>query len=44
MYVPSKGVSYICSACRNKVGKDDLETVFNTKLKEFFFAGIVPSK
>jgi site-specific DNA recombinase len=38
MYVPNKGVSYICSSCRNKVGKDDLELVFNSQLKDFFFS------
>ena len=38
MYVPNKGISYICAACRNKVGKDDLELVFNSQLKDFFYS------
>lgn len=35
MYVRWKGVSYICSKCRNKVAEDDLETVFVEQLRGF---------
>lgn len=39
MYVPWKGRSYICQqGCRNRVGEDDLETVFNEQLKGFFLS------
>lgn len=39
MYVPWKGRSYICQqGCRNRVGEEDLETVFNEQLKGFFLS------
>lgn len=35
MYVRWKGVSYVCTKCRNKVASDDLETVFVEQLRGF---------
>jgi site-specific DNA recombinase len=33
MYVLSKGTSYVCKECRNKVGEEDLEIVFIEQLR-----------
>lgn len=38
MYVPWNGRKYICPACRNKVGIEDLEAVFQEQLRSFYFS------
>lgn len=38
MYVPWNGLKYICPACRNKVGVEDLEAVFQEQLRSFYFS------
>jgi site-specific DNA recombinase len=38
MHVPSRYSSYICYKCRNKIGIDDLETIFQEQLKAFVFS------
>jgi site-specific DNA recombinase len=34
MYVRTKGTSYVCSECGNRVGEEDLEAVFIDQLKD----------
>jgi site-specific DNA recombinase len=38
MPVPSKSSNYFCSKCKNKIGIDDLETIFQEQLKTFLFS------
>ena len=38
MPVPSKSNNYFCSKCKNKIGIDDLETIFHEQLKTFLFS------
>ena len=36
MYVPSNMPKYVCGKCRNKIGVEDLEAIFQEQLKSFF--------
>ncbi|MCI0559038.1 MAG: recombinase family protein, partial [Nitrososphaera sp.] len=38
MPVPSKAKSYKCKKCKNKIGIEDLESVFQEQLKSFLFS------
>lgn len=38
MYVPSKSRKYVCSKCRNKIGVEDMEVVFQEQLKNFLLS------
>lgn len=36
MYVPSWSTKYVCRACKNRIGIEDLEVIFQDQLKDFF--------
>jgi len=36
MYVPSNMPKYVCGKCRNKIGVEDLEAIFQEQLRSFF--------
>lgn len=41
MNVPSKSNKYVCSTCRSKIPREDLEYIFISQIGSFTFGGIV---
>lgn len=38
MYMRSRSPKYVCPKCKNKIGPDDLEEIFQGQLKDFLFS------